>query len=239
MANPAKQYYQNILINSFVTHYAYLTGVTKLICFSSICAFPENIAEIKEDVLHHGPPHSSYFSYAYSKRMIDVQIQAYNKEYGTKYFTVIPGNIYGERDNYNLEYGHVIPSLIHKCFLAKRDNKPFKIWGDGSAYREFLYSKDVARITIELIRKDIDLPPCVIVSSKEETQIRELVNIICDAFDYHNIIWEPEKPRGQYRRPTNKNLFNILLSEFSFTELEIGIQKTVDWFINNYPNIRT
>ena len=68
----------------------------------------------------------------------DVQIKAYNQEYGTKYCTVIPGNIYGERDNFNLEYGHVIPSLIHKCYLAKKDNKSFNIWGDGSVYREFL-----------------------------------------------------------------------------------------------------
>jgi len=238
LANPAGQYYKNILMNSFVTHYAYLTEVTKLISFSSVCAFPENVSEMKEDLLHDGAPHNSYFSYAYSKRMVDVQIQAYNKEYGTKYSTVIPGNIYGERDNYNLKYGHVIPSLVHKCFLAKRDNEPFKIWGDGSVFREFLFSEDVARIVLELIIKDIDLPPCIIVSSKDETRIRDLVNIISDAFNYHNIIWEPEKPNGQYRRPTNNSVLNTLLPEFSFTELEVGIHKTVQWFMKNYPNIR-
>ena len=238
LASPAQQFYKNILMNSFVTHYSYLTGVEKLISFSSICAFPQNVSEINENVLHDGAPHKSYFSYAYSKRMVDVQNQAYNQEYGTSFTTIIPGNIYGERDNFNLDYGHVIPSLIHKCYLAKRDNKPFKIWGDGSALREFLYSEDVARVTLELLNDELDLPPTIIVSSREEIQIKKVVKMICDAFDYHHIVWETEKPNGQYRRPTNKHILNTLLPEFIYTDLKTGINKTVDWFNNNFPNLR-
>ena len=238
LASPAQQYYQNILMNSFVIHHAYLSGVTKLISFSSVCAFPDKVSIMKEDILHDGPPHSSYFSYAYSKRMVDVQTKAYNQEYGTKYSTVIPGNIYGERDNFNLEYGHVIPSLVHKCYLAKRDNKPFSIWGDGSVYREFLYSEDVARVTLELLNDKLDLPPTIIVSSTEEIQIKKVVKMICNAYDYHHVIWETKKPNGQYRRPTNKHILNTLLPEFIFTDLETGIQNTVDWFIENYSKIR-
>ena len=238
IASPGQQFYRNILMNSFVTHYAYLTGVSRLLSFSSVCAFPENISEMREDCIHDGAPHDAYLSYAYSKRMVDVQIRAYNKEYGTKYCTVIPGNIYGKRDNFNLEYGHVIPSLVHKCYLAKRDNQPFVIWGDGSVYREFLYSDDVARVMVELLDKETDLPPSVIVSGKKETQIKDLVKIICDTFDYHQVVWDTNKPNGQLRRPTNKNIFEALLPDFSFTNLETGVQKTVDWFIKTYPDIR-
>jgi len=238
LASPAQQYYQNILMNSFVIHHAYLSGVTKLISFSSICAFPDKVSIMKEGILHDGAPHSSYFSYAYSKRMVDVQIKAYNQEYGTKYCTVIPGNIYGERDNFNLEYGHVIPSLIHKCYLAKKDNKPFNIWGDGSGYREFLYSEDVARVTLELLNDELDLPPRIIVSSNEEIEIKKVVKMICNTYDYHNVVWETEKPNGQYRRPTNKHILNTLLPEFIYTDFKTGINKTVDWFNNNFPNLR-
>lgn len=239
LANPAQQYYQNVLMNSYVTHYAYLYGVKRLITFSSICAFPEKIDIMSEEKLHDGAPHRSYFSYAYAKRLVDVQNQAYNAEYGTEYCTLIPGNIYGKRDNFNLEYGHVIPSLIHKCFLAKLDGKQFNIWGDGSVYREFIYSEDIARIAIELIISKVKLPTCVIASGDNEVQIKEVVNLICNAFNYHQINWEKEKPMGQLRRPTSKKLINTIFPNFIFKSLDDGIKETVNWFIKNYPHIRT
>ena len=165
--------------------------------------------------------------------------QAYNKEYGTEYCTLIPGNIYGKSDNFNLEYGHVIPSLIHKCHLAKLDGKQFNIWGDGSVYREFIYSEDIARIAIELIISKVKLPSCVIASGDNEVQIKEVVNLICNAFNYHQINWEKEKPMGQLRRPTSKKLLNTIFPNFIFKSLDDGIKETVNWFIKNYPHIRT
>jgi len=138
-----------------------------------------------------------------------------------------------------LEYGHVIPSLIHKCYLAKLGKKPFNIWGDGSVYREFIYSEDIAKIAIELIVNDADPPACVIASGVDEIQIKEVVKTICNAFNYHRINWEKEKPMGQIRRPTNKNLFNTIFPDFIFKSLDDGIKETVAWFIKNYPNIRT
>ena len=238
LANPAQQYYQNILMNSYVTHYAYLNGVKRLIAFSSICAFPEFVNIMSEEKLHDGAPHRSYFSYAYAKRLVDVQNQAYNAEYGTEYCTLIPGNIYGKRDNFNLEYGHVIPSLIHKCYLAKLDGKLFNIWGDGSVYREFIYSEDIAKIAIELIINNSKIPTSIIASGNDEIQIKEVVNLICNAFDYHQINWEKEKPMGQLNRPTSKELLNTILPNFIFKSLDDGIKETVSWFNQNYPNIR-
>jgi len=238
LASPAGQYYQNILMNSFVTHYAYLNNIKRLVSFSSVCAFPENLEIMSENKLHDGAPHQSYFSYAYSKRLVDVQNQAYNKEYGTNYCTLIPGNIYGPRDNYNLDYGHVIPSLIHKCYLAKLNQVPFKVWGDGSVYREFIYSEDIAKIAIDLVLKNGIIPTCIIASGEKETQIKEVVNMICNAFDYHNVRWEKDKPMGQLRRPTDKDIFKNIFSKFNFTSFENGIRETVGWFNQNYPNIR-
>jgi len=238
LASPAGQYYQNVLMNSFVTHYAYLEKVKRLISFSSVCAFPEYLDEMTEEKLHDGAPHRSYFSYAYSKRLVDVQNQAYNAEYGTDFSTLIPGNIYGKRDNFNLEFGHVIPSLIHKCYVAKLNNKPFKIWGDGSVYREFIYSEDIAKIAIEMVIKKQNIPPCVVVSGTEEINIKTVVEYICKAFNYNNVIWEKNKPTGQFRRPTNKKLFNSIFPTFDFVNLEKGINETVNWFINNYKYIR-
>jgi len=238
LANPAGQYYKNILINSFVTHYSYLNGIKNLVSFSSVCAFPENVKIMNENEIHNGSPHKSYFSYAYSKRLVDVQNSAYNKEYGTKYITLIPGNIYGKRDNFNLEFGHVVPSLIHKCFLAKQKQSNFNIWGDGSVFREFIYSEDIAKIAIELVLNELEIPTCIIASGNEELRIKDVVKYICDAFDYHKINWQKEKPNGQFRRQTEKKIFESIFPEFNFTSFESGIEKTVNWFNLNYPNIR-
>ena len=121
LSTPADQYYCNILMNSFVIHYAHLHNVEKLLAFSSVCAFPAGAESLHENILHDGEPYPAHYSYAYSKRMVDVQIGAYKKQHNVNYCSVIPGNIFGENDNFNLDDGHVVPSLIHKCYLAKQE----------------------------------------------------------------------------------------------------------------------
>ena len=238
LSTPADQYYCNILMNSFVIHYAHLHNVEKLLAFSSVCAFPAGAESLHEDILHDGEPYPAHYSYAYSKRMVDVQIGAYKKQHNVNYCSVIPGNIFGENDNFNLEDGHVVPSLIHKCYLAKQEGKPLKVWGDGSPYREFLYASDVARACLELLGKEGALPQRVIVSGQEETQIIQLVGMVMRAFDHHIVEWQTDKPNGQLRRPTNKSVFQKALPDFQYTDLKEAIQQTADWFIDNYPNVR-
>ena len=109
-----------------------------------------------EDKIHLGPPHFSNDAYAYSKRMADIQIRAYREQHGLNYTSVIPTNIYGPNDNFSLTDGHVIPMLIHKMYLAQRDNTDFVVWGSGKPLREFIYSKDVAK----LVFKNITLLNC-------------------------------------------------------------------------------
>jgi GDP-L-fucose synthase len=215
LSTPAQQYYCNILMNAFVIHYAQMSGVEKLLAFSSVCAFPSSAECLSEDILHDGEPYPAHYSYAYAKRMVDVQIGAYKKQHGVNYCSVIPGNIFGENDNFNLEHGHVVPSLVHKCHLAKQNGKPLQVWGDGTPYREFLYATDVARACIDLLNLKGELPQRIIVSGEEETQIN-----------------------GQLRRPTNKSVFAQTLPDFKYTNLKTAMKNTVRWFEKNYPKVR-
>ncbi len=239
ITKPASQFYNNIIMNTFITHHCYLNNVEKLISFSSICAMPDKLNELNENLLHDGPPNPHHFSYGYAKRMVDVQNKAYNNQYGTKFTTLLPVNIYGRSDNFNLQYGHVVPSLIHKCLLAKKDNIPLKIWGDGSAKREFIYSNDLARICLELLDKNDAMPELLIASDNREVSIEKLAYTILKCFGYNNYEWQMDKPNGKVSRPTSSIVFKSFFPDFQFKSLDDGIKETVGWFIKNYPNIRT
>lgn len=239
LAEPADQYYHNILMNTNVIHEAYMHDVEKLLVFSSVCAFPNNANILREDILHDGPPYYAHGSYAYSKRMVDIQIKAYRKQYNIKnYSSVLPVNIFGENDNYDLENGHVVPSLIRKCYMAKESNVPFEIWGTGIAIREFCYSGDLARICVELLKSDKDIPELLMVSNNQEYSIRELVELLSKYFDYNNTKWISDKPDGQLRRLSDTSRFRKIFPDFKFTPIEEALKYSVDWFVDNYPNIR-
>lgn len=239
MRYPADFYDDNILMNHNIIKACYKNNVKKLVCFLSTCVFPDKVEyPLEENKIELGPPHHSNFAYAYAKRMAEIQIRAYNQQHGTKYFSVIPCNVYGPKDNFNLENGHVIPSLIHKCYIAKNTNSDFEVWGDGSPLREFIYSEDVANIVDVLIDKYEDTDP-VIISNPKEYSIQEAVDLIVDYMDFKgNVVWLKHKPNGQYRKPSsNKKLLSII-GDYKFTTLEEGLKRSVDFFLNNYPNVR-
>jgi len=233
--SPAQQFAHNILMNTFVIDAAYRYGVEKLIAFSSVCVFPKDAKELNENNMHGGPPFGAHWSYAHAKRMVDVQIDAYRQQYGFQGCSVIPGNIFGEHDNYDLEDGHVIPSLIHKGFLAQKFGSNFTVWGDGSALREFLYAKDVSKICVELLAKD--LPDRLIVSGEQEYSIEQIAERIASEYDV-DIAYDSSKPNGQKARPSNKTLFREIFPDFSFTDIDHAIADSVKWFAENYPNVR-
>jgi len=236
---PADFFYNNIKMNTNIIHSCKKHDIKKLVCFLSTCVFPDKIEyPLDESKIHKGEPHYSNAPYAYAKRMAEIQIQAYNKQYGTQYFSVIPCNVYGPKDNYNLDNGHVIPTLIHKCYLAKQNNTIFEVWGDGSPLREFIYSEDVANIVDLLIEKYEGTDPIIISNPKEYT-IKQVVDLIVEYIGFEGKIkWLSDKPNGQYRKPSsNKKLISII-GDYNFTTLEIGLKKSVEFFIFNYPNIR-
>lgn len=232
---PATFFLENMKMNINIIECARKYGVKKLACFLSTCVFPDKVDyPLEEHKIQLGPPHDSNFAYAYAKRMAEIQIQAYNKQFGTKYFSIIPTNVYGPNDNYSLEFGHVIPMLIHKCYLAKKNNTDFEVWGSGRPLREFIYSKDLANI-VDLLLERYDGTDPVIVSTSKEYSINDIVNMIIEYMEFDGkVVWLSDKPDGQYRKPSsNKRLLNII-GDYEFTPLEIGLKETIDWFVANY-----
>lgn len=232
-------FYDNIMINTNVVETARKFKIKKLVAFLSTCVFPDDIDyPLTEKKIHLGPPHNSNYAYAYAKRMADIQIRAYREQYGVNYVSVIPTNVYGPNDNFNLENGHVLPSLIHKCYLAIKNNTDFVIWGTGKPLREFIYSKDVAELSMWVLENYNEEEP-IILSTSEEISIRDLVTLIADTMGFkNNIVWDNSKPDGQLRKPSDNHKIKKYLPNFNFTPIEDGIKETVDWFYKNYETLR-
>lgn len=239
MSGHGEYFHQNILMNTHVIHNACLHGVKKLLVFSSVCVFPDGIPFLREDFMHGGEPFTGNFAYAHAKRMVDIQIQAYKSQYGIKnYCSLIPGNIFGKRDLYNLQHGHVIPSLIHKIYLAKKNKTPLKVWGDGTPLREFIYSEDLARIINKLLSFD-EIPLRVLVSGDKQYSIKEVVGMLCRVAKFDgDVVWETDKPNGQKARPTDLSLLKSLVGEFNYTDMYEALKESYDWFENNYEAAR-
>jgi GDP-L-fucose synthase len=232
-------FYDNTMINLNVLEASRRIGVKKVISFLSTCIFPDDIEyPLTEDKVHNGPPHSSNFGYAYSKRMLEVHSRAIAQQYGLKYSCVIPTNVYGPKDNFNLQDSHVVPALIHKCYLAKKHNTDMVVWGSGSPLREFIYSEDVGEIVENILSNyDDDCP--LIISNSEEISIKELVEIIASAMEFKGrLVFDSSKSDGQYRKPTSNSKLASFMPDFQFTSLAEGIKKTVPWFIENYESCR-
>lgn len=232
-------FYDNIMINTNVIESSRKYGIKKLVCFLSTCIFPDKIDyPISENKIHLGEPHFSNYSYAYSKRMADIQIRSYREQYGLNYVSVIPTNIYGINDNFSLEHGHVIPMLIHKLYLAQQNKTDFIVWGSGNPLREFIYSKDVAKLT-EWVLENYDESEPIILSPSEEIKIKDLVDILVQEFNFRgNVIFDKSRPDGQLRKPSDNTKLKFYLPNFKFTPIEVGIKETVNWFLTNYEQAR-
>ena len=233
-------YRENILMNTHIIEAARLHGVKRLVAFLSTCVFPDNVEyPLSERKIHMGPPHNSNDAYAYAKRMCDIQIRAYREQYNLNYISVIPTNIYGPNDLFDLTNGHVVPSLIHRCFLAREQGKDLEIWGTGKPLREFIFSEDVARLTEWALENYKEDEP-IILSTSTETSIKDLVEMVVELIQFKGkLIWLKDKPDGQYRKPSDNSKLKSYLPDFNYTPLYEGLKKTINWFENNYPNIRS
>ena len=232
-------FYDNLMINTNVIESARKTGVKHLVAFLSTCVFPDNVEyPLTSNQVHLGEPHSSNYPYAYAKRMADVRIRAYREQYGLNYTSIIPSNIYGPNDNFSLEHGHVMPMLIHKLYLAKQNNTDFTVWGSGKPLREFIYSKDIAKISKWVVENYAGEEP-LIISGDEEVSIKDLVGILVDEFNFKGkVVFDTSKPDGQYQKPSDNSKIKELLPNFKYTSFEQGIKETVNWFKENYENAR-
>ena len=243
MAQPVDMLEKNVLINLNVLKAAHAISVEKLIACLSTCIFPDKLFFNKpliETDLHLGSPHDSNSAYAYAKRLLETQCVAYQKQYGDNFICIIPTNIYGPKDNFNLEDAHVIPALIHKCYLAKEKNEYFTISGSGKPLRQFIYSRDLA-LGIMLVLEDYKEMSSIIIAPDEtsEVSISYVAQLIAKEFDYeHMLKFDTSKSDGQYKKTVSNNKFKKTIDCFNFTEIEEGLKKTIKWFLLSYPNIR-
>ena len=239
MSHKGDYFFDNIMMNTNVIEYARVHNVKRLVNFLSVCVFPDNVDyPLTEDKIHLGEPHFSNNAYAYAKRMSDVQINAYREQYGINYTSVIPTNIYGPDDNFSLVHGHVIPMLIHKLYLAQRDNTDFVVWGSGKAKREFIFSKDLAKM-VEYVLTDYTEPTPIILSTSDEISIRDVVDVLVQIFNFKgNVVFDATKPEGQYRRPSDNSKILNCMPNFTFTPFEDAMKESVEWFISNYETAR-
>jgi GDP-L-fucose synthase len=194
-------------------------------------------------MLHNGAPHSSNDAYAYAKRMLEIHCKAYRENYGDNFVCVIPTNIYGPHDNFNLEDGHVLPSLIHKCFLAKKKDVDFDVRGTGAPLRQFIYSEDLAKLILVSLEHFNEESLILSVGEKQEVTIGHVAKLIAQQFDYEDrIVFDYNYSDGQYKKTAdNSKLLNLLEENnisFEFTSIENGISESVGWFKQNYKTLR-
>ena len=231
---------ENSKINLNVLSTARNFGVTKLVSVMSTCVYPDAATyPLTPDQIHNGPPHPSNFGYAYAKRMLEVQTRAYRNQYGLSWKTAIPGNAYGENDNFDLQNSHVIPAIIRKIFEAKQNGQTPVFWGDGLALREFTYSEDVAKILAFLL-DNYDREEPINIGNTQEVSIKHVVEEVSRTLNYAGpIAWSDSGLKGQFRKPSsNEKLLELGWKSSDYTALEDGLKKTCEWFVQNYPNIR-
>ena len=224
---------ENILMNTNLLRAAHNCGVEKVVSFMSTCIFPDDAHyPLTPCQIHDGEPHPSNFAYAYAKRMIEVQTRAYRQQHNRKYVSVIPCNIYGPNDNFDLENSHVIPALIRKCHTAMSLGTDFEVWGDGTPLREFIYSGDVAKIAMWALEYFDSYDP-LLVSTDEEISINDVATTIADEFGFTGNINFSGHLGGQHRKPSdNRDLKYLMngLGGVEFTSFKDGIRKTIEWY---------
>ena len=232
MNNKVDMLEKNLLINFNVIKCAHDFQVKKMVACLSTCIFPNDISyPIDESMLHNGAPHFSNDAYAYAKRMIEIHCKAYRENYGDNFICITPTNIYGPHDNFDLENGHVLPSLIHKCFLAKHQNTDFVVRGTGRPLRQFIYSEDLADLIMIILEKSNEDNTILSVSEKDEKSIEYIARVIAKSFNYeNNLKFDENFSDGQYKKTVSNKKLQNLVGDYEFTSLENGIQKTVQWF---------
>jgi len=232
----------NIIINDNVLESAHQLGCKKVVSCLSTCVFPDKVEyPLTEDKVHLGPPHPSNFGYSHAKRLVDVQNQAYHVQYGDNFTSVIPTNIFGEWDNYDLEESHVIPGLVHKCLLAKKNGTPFTVFGTGKPLRQFIYSRDLAKLIIWVLRSYDEIDPVILSPAEnEEISIKQVADAIVKAVGFEgDYKFDASKSDGQYRKPASNSKLLSKIGEWEFTPFDTALQQSVEWFVDNYAIART
>ena len=231
-AHPGRFFYENAVMGIDLIEEARRAGVAKLVCLGTICAYPKHTpVPFREEELWNGYPEETNAPYGLAKKMLLVQLQAYRAEYGFDGVFLLPVNLYGPHDNFDLETSHVIPAMIRRFEEAKAAGEaPVTLWGDGSPTREFLYVEDAAEgILAAAERYDGGEP--VNLGSGEEIAVRDLAALVARETGYAGAIrWDPSKPNGQPRRRLDVSRAERLFGWRATTPLAEGLKRTVAWY---------
>jgi GDP-L-fucose synthase len=230
--NPGRFFYDNLMMGAQLIEQSRLHGVKKFVALGTVCAYPKfTPVPFKEDDIWNGYPEETNAPYGLAKKMMLVQSESYREQYGFNSIFLLPANLYGEGDNFDLETSHVIPALIRKCVEARRAKAQFiEVWGTGEVSREFLYVQDCAEGILRAA-KDYDESAPVNLGNGREVLIRELVEMIARLTGFDGEIrWQKSKPDGQPRRRLD---VTRAFEKFGFraqTPLEEGLRRTIDWY---------
>lgn len=235
-AHPAEFFYDNLMMGSQLLHESWRSGVKKFVAVGTVCAYPKYTpVPFKEEDLWKGYPEETNAPYGLAKKMLLVQSQAYRAQYGFDSIFLLPVNLYGPGDNFDLESSHVIPALVRKCVeaTAKREDK-ITVWGTGEPSREFLFVDDAAEgITLATERYDGNEP--VNLGSGREIKIKELTLLIARLTGFSGTIeWDKNKPDGQPRRSLDTSRAKQLFGFQAETEFEQGLRETIEYYTKKF-----
>jgi GDP-L-fucose synthase len=233
---PVEFLLDNLRIQNNVIRSTYQTGVRKLLFLGSSCIYPKLAPQpIPESALLTGPLESTNEPYAIAKIAGIKLCQAYAREYGTNFISVMPTNLYGPNDNFDLETSHVLPALLRKAHEAKsRNEKKLIVWGTGEPRREFLHVDDLAAACLLLLQK-YDSAEIINIGSGEDVTIRELAKLVCDVVGFDGeLVWDKTKPDGTPRKLLDVTRIRVLGWQPTIP-LRKGIEQTHEWFLANWP----
>lgn len=237
---PADFFYQNLMMGIQLLHECWSAGATKFVGMGTICSYPRDTpVPFKESYIWNGYPEATNAPYGLAKKMLLVQSQAYRSQHGFNAIHLMPTNLYGPCDNFDLDSSHVIPALIRKFVMARENDIPsVTVWGTGNATREFLFVEDAAEAIVRATEQYDEAEPLNI-GSGDEISIKELVTLIVELVEYDGlIVWDNSKPDGQPRRCLDTTKAQKYLGFQPQTSLRSGLVRTIQWFQQHiYPNL--
>src|SRR5574342_961830 len=231
--NPGKFFYDNLMMGVQLIEVGRQVGLKKLVALGTICAYPKFCpVPFREQDIWNGYPEETNAPYGLAKKMLLVQSQAYRQEYGFNSINLLPVNLYGPRDNFDLESSHVIPALIRKCLEAKRAGAPsIPCWGTGRPPREFLYVEDAAEAVVLAAERYNSRAP-VNLGSGSEISTRELAELIKVVTGYAGaLVWDASRPDGQPRRALDTSRAAEAFGSKARTPFKVGLERTVEWYL--------
>ncbi|MCK5053516.1 MAG: GDP-L-fucose synthase, partial [Anaerolineales bacterium] len=231
-ARPAEFFYDNLMMGVNLLHESWKAGVGKFVAIGTVCAYPKfTPVPFKEEELWNGYPEETNAPYGLAKKMLLVQSESYRQQYNYNSIFLIPVNLYGPRDNFNLQSSHVIPALIRKCMEAQEAGKSeVVVWGDGSPTREFLYAEDAAE-GILLGAENYNSSEPVNLGSGYEVSIKDLAELIAKFTGFKGeLVWDASKPNGQPRRGLDVTRAEERFGFRSKMPFEEGLRRTIEWY---------